>query len=54
LLKPEENRKSNDEKSQADSEASYDVVGATSGLPSQAASSPIEAKKDDESDDDWE
>lgn len=54
LLKPNEKRKSNDEKSQADSEASYDVVGGTSGLPSQAASSPKESKKDDESDDDWE
>ncbi|KAK0743290.1 hypothetical protein B0T18DRAFT_392094 [Schizothecium vesticola] len=32
-LKPSEPRKSNDEKSQADSEASYDVVGARSGLP---------------------
>ncbi|KAJ6787896.1 hypothetical protein PWT90_01879 [Aphanocladium album] len=54
LLKPTEKRKSNDEKSQADSEASYDVVGGTSGLPSQAASSPKESKKDDDSDDDWE
>ncbi|ATY58917.1 BSD domain-containing [Cordyceps militaris] len=53
LLKPEA-RKSNDEKSQADSEASYDVVGGTSGLPSQAASSPKESKKDEDSDDDWE
>ncbi|OAA78940.1 BSD domain-containing protein [Akanthomyces lecanii RCEF 1005] len=54
LLKPNEQRKSNDEKSQADSEASYDVVGGTSGLPSQAASSPKESKKDEDSDDDWE
>ncbi|KAM3481497.1 hypothetical protein MY8738_004436 [Beauveria namnaoensis] len=54
LLKPTETRKSNDEKSQADSEASYDVVGGTSGLPSQAASSPKESKKDEDSDDDWE
>lgn len=55
LLKPSEPRKSNDEKSQADSEASYDVVGATSGVPSQAPSSPKEARKDDESDEeDWE
>jgi hypothetical protein len=37
-LKPSEPRKSNDEKSQADSEASYDVVGARSGIPSQAPS----------------
>ncbi|TQS33046.1 hypothetical protein Golomagni_06629 [Golovinomyces magnicellulatus] len=54
LLKPSEQRRSNDEKSQADSEASYDVVGAQSGLPSQAATSPKETKKDDDSDDDWE
>lgn len=54
LLKPNEARKSNDEKSQADSEASYDVVGATSGKTSQAPSSPKDSKKGDESDDDWE
>lgn len=54
LLKPNEQRKSNDEKSQADSEASYDVVGGNSGLPSQAATSPKESKKDEDSDDDWE
>lgn len=54
LLKPVDNRTSNDDKSQADSEASYDVVGGHSGLPSQAASSPKEAKKDEESDEDWE
>ncbi|TDZ34057.1 BSD domain-containing protein [Colletotrichum sidae] len=53
-LKPTESRKSNDEKSQADSEASYDVVGATSGVPSQAPNSPKEARKADDSDDDWE
>lgn len=50
-LKP---RKSNDEKSQPDSEASYDVVGARSGVPSQAPNSPKDSKKDEESDDDWE
>ncbi|KEZ39485.1 BSD domain protein [Scedosporium apiospermum] len=50
-LKP---RKSNDEKSQPDSEASYDVVGAQSGVPSQAPNSPKDSKKDDDSDDDWE
>ncbi|PHH61368.1 hypothetical protein CDD81_446 [Ophiocordyceps australis] len=49
-----EARKSNDEKSQADSEASYDVVGATSGKTSQAPSSPKDVKKDDDSDEDWE
>lgn len=49
-------RKSNDEKSQADSEASYDVVGATSGVPSRAPNSPKESRKADESSDeeDWE
>lgn len=45
---------SNDEKSQADSEASYDVVGAASGKTSQGPSSPKDAKKADDSDDDWE
>ncbi len=54
LLKPTESRKSNDEKSQADSEASYDVVGAASGKTSQAPNSPKEVRKDDDSDDDWE
>ena len=54
LLKPNEPRKSNDEKSQADSEASYDVVGATSGKTSQAPNSPKDPKKGDDSDDDWE
>ncbi|CAM1501933.1 Fc.00g039170.m01.CDS01 [Cosmosporella sp. VM-42] len=54
LLKPVEPRKS-DEKSQADSEASYDVVGAASGKTSQAPSSPKDSKKGDDSDDeDWE
>ncbi|KAK3941637.1 BSD domain-containing protein 1-B [Diplogelasinospora grovesii] len=58
LLKPSEPRKSNDEKSQADSEASYDVVGARSGVPSQAPNSPKESGKSDDDDDseeeDWE
>ncbi|KAI0395531.1 BSD-domain-containing protein [Xylariaceae sp. FL0594] len=55
-LKPSEPRKSNDEKSQADSDTSYDVVGAASGNPSQAPNSPKESKKvEEESDDDeWE
>jgi hypothetical protein len=53
-LKPSEPRKSNDEKSQADSDASYDVVGAASGVPSQAPSSPKEARAGDDSDEDWE
>lgn len=54
LLKPAEARKSNDEKSQADSEASYDVVGAASGKTSQAPNSPKDSKKGEDSDDDWE
>jgi hypothetical protein len=54
LLKPTEGRKSNDEKSQADSEASYDVVGAASGKTTQAPNSPKDSKKADDSDDDWE
>ena len=55
LLKPNSPRKSNDEKSQADSEASYDIVGAKSGVPSQAPSSPKESRKGEESDEeDWE
>jgi hypothetical protein len=54
-LKPSEPRKSNDEKSQADSDTSYDVVGAASGVPSQAPSSPKESRKvEDDSDEDWE
>ncbi|KAJ4312417.1 hypothetical protein N0V84_009953 [Fusarium piperis] len=54
LLKPTEPRKSNDEKSQADSEASYDVVGATSGKTTQTPNSPKDSKKEEDSDDDWE
>jgi hypothetical protein len=56
LLKPEEGkRKSQDEKSQADSEGSYDVVGAASGAPSHAPNSPKEPRKgDDSEDEDWE
>ena len=54
-LKPSEPRKSNDEKSQPDSEASYDVVGARSGVPSQAPNSPKDSRKVDDSDEeDWE
>ncbi|TGO86008.1 hypothetical protein BPOR_0343g00020 [Botrytis porri] len=65
-LKPTEPRKSNDEKSQADSDGSYDVVGAASGAPSRAPNSPKEkavgagAKKqesddeDDSEEEDWE
>jgi hypothetical protein len=51
-LKPLEPRKSNDEKSQADSDTSYDVVGAASGNPSQAPSSPKESRKEEEEEED--
>ncbi|KAK3316144.1 hypothetical protein B0H66DRAFT_281768 [Apodospora peruviana] len=55
LLKPSEPRKSDDEKSRADSDASYDVVGARSGVPSQAPNSPRLSRKGDDSDEeDWE
>lgn len=51
-------KKSADDRSQADSEASYDVVGARSGISSQAPGSPrpaADAKKGDDSDEeDWE
>jgi hypothetical protein len=54
FLKPEEPRKS-DEKSRADSEASYDVVGAASGNPSHAPNSPKDSRKgDDSEEEDWE
>ncbi|KIN01328.1 hypothetical protein OIDMADRAFT_123386 [Oidiodendron maius Zn] len=53
-LKPSEPRKS-DEKSQADSDASYDVVNAASGAPSQAPASPRESRKgEDSEEEDWE
>ena len=53
-LKPAESRKS-DEKSVADSDASYDLVGAASGAPSHSANSPKESKKgDDSEEEDWE
>ena len=55
LLKPAEGRRSNDEKSQADSDASYDIV---SGAPSRASGSPKEKKsepvKEESDEDDWE
>jgi hypothetical protein len=54
-LKVSESRKSHDEKSQADSDASYDVVGATSGAPSHAPGSPKDSRKgDDSEEEDWE
>ncbi|KAH7040290.1 uncharacterized protein B0I36DRAFT_357610 [Microdochium trichocladiopsis] len=50
-----EPRKSNDEKSQPDSDTSYDVVGAQSGVTSRAPNSPKDSRKGDDSDDDeWE
>lgn len=53
LLKPSEARRSTeDDKSVAGSDASYDIV---SGATSRAASSPKDKKKVEESDDDdWE
>jgi len=54
LLHPEP-RRSEDEKSRADSDASYDVVGAKSGAPSHAPGSPKELRKaDDSEEEDWE
>ncbi|KAK3995822.1 BSD domain-containing protein 1-B [Cladorrhinum sp. PSN332] len=54
--KQSEPRKSNDEKSVADSDISYDIVGSASGVPSRAPNSPKESRKIDESSDeeDWE
>ncbi len=51
--RPVEGRKS-DEKSQSDSEASYDVVGAASGVPSHAPDSPRGKKTEDSEEEDWE
>ncbi|KAI1437116.1 BSD-domain-containing protein [Xylaria sp. CBS 124048] len=52
--KPSQPRKS-DEKSQGDSDTSYDVVGAASGNPSQAPNSPKDSRKAEDSDDEeWE
>ncbi|RMZ83029.1 hypothetical protein DV738_g1371, partial [Chaetothyriales sp. CBS 135597] len=50
LLKPFEGRRSHDEKSVADSEASYDIV---SGAPSRAASSPKQKRVDESDEEDW-
>ena len=54
-LKPAEGRRSHDEKSQADSDASYDIV---SGAPSRASGSPkekkVEAVKEESDEEDWE
>ncbi|POS83199.1 hypothetical protein EPUL_004730, partial [Erysiphe pulchra] len=49
-LKPEESRKSQDGKSVADSEASYDVVGTASAT---APGSPLDMHVADESEEDW-
>ena len=63
-LKPTDGRRSHDEKSVADSDASYDLVsGATSRTPgSPRDETPklahglqgVRETKDEESDDDWE
>ena len=54
LLKPE-GRKSNDQHSQPDSDASYDLVsGATSRAPGSPREEKPKGKKEDESDEDWE
>lgn len=56
--KPDESRKSNDEKSEAETDASYDVVGAASGktsqLPTQTPNSPKDPKKKGKTDSDEE
>jgi len=53
--RPDEKRKAHDEKSQADSDGSYDVVGAASGAPSHAPGSPENPRKvDDSEEEDWE
>jgi hypothetical protein len=59
LNKPSEGRKSNDQHSQPDSDASYDLVsGATSkapGSPKEGKENGEAVKKDNESDEeDWE
>lgn len=54
MLKPERPRRSNDEKSVADSDASYDLV---SGATSRAPGSPQEKKKtvaEESDEEDWE
>ncbi|CAN8097973.1 unnamed protein product [Discula destructiva] len=54
-LHPAEPRKSNDERSQPDSDTSYDVVGASSGNPSHAPNSPKDVHKgEDSEEEDWE
>ncbi|KAH8601130.1 BSD domain-containing protein [Bisporella sp. PMI_857] len=48
-------RTSHDEKSEADSDKSYDLVGAASGAPSRAPGSPKDSRKEDDSEEeDWE
>ncbi|KAH7069655.1 hypothetical protein BKA63DRAFT_421460 [Paraphoma chrysanthemicola] len=56
-LKPAQPRRSNDEKSVADSDASYDLVsGTTSRAPSRAPGSPQQDKKiaEESDEEDWE
>ncbi|KAI9765435.1 MAG: hypothetical protein M1840_007393 [Geoglossum simile] len=57
LLNPGEERKPQDQNSQPDSDASYDVVsGAPSGAPSHTPGSPVRKKTaaDDSDEEDWE
>lgn len=54
-LKPGEPRKSQDRTSQADSDASYDVVsGATSRAPGSPKEEKDKKKEDSEEEEDWE
>ncbi|CAK7265546.1 hypothetical protein SEPCBS119000_001567 [Sporothrix epigloea] len=53
MLKPGVSPRKSDEKSVADSEASYDMVGAKSGVTSQAPNSPEPVDEDSE-EEDWE
>ncbi|CAK7243558.1 MAG: hypothetical protein STHCBS139747_005084 [Sporothrix thermara] len=53
MLKPGASPRKSDEKSVADSEASYDMVGAKSGVTSQAPNSPQPVDEDSE-EEDWE
>jgi hypothetical protein len=54
LPESKQRKPSADDRSVADSEASYDLVGTRSGISSQAPGSPREKDKGEESDDDWE
>lgn len=58
LLKPAQPRRSNDEKSVADSDASYDLVSAASSrAPSRNPGSPAQKREvvaEESDEDDWE